>query len=227
METPDDSHPLPHVIPGGHESPLEERMSDLLIKALDDATTWKTQVNVRTAFGDFRLDALLVAPDGRPRVAIECDGARHHRGSRDEWRDAAILGEGFVDAILRVRGRDLYLRPADVLHALCVRLPMLFSARGRENAARLASQEIRDGLAEYPDTILAWYSQWRTRDGRREREDDHLHIRVRGLLGDVEDNEWMWRYEALQQNPHLPLAAHAAQEDAEFEAVLRAAMHRE
>lgn len=41
------------------------------------------------------------------RIGIECDGKKFHNASRDEWRDAMILGGEHLDVIYRLRGSDI------------------------------------------------------------------------------------------------------------------------
>lgn len=88
-----------------YESPLEELFALNAIKYLDDSVDFQKQVSVETICGQFRID--FVIDTGLKKVAIECDGKESHNKSRDEWRDAMILGAGAVDVIYRLRGGDL------------------------------------------------------------------------------------------------------------------------
>lgn len=118
------------------ESPIEQAFAWHIVKHLDAAATFEKQVDVRTLCGYFRLD-FVASSQGR-RVGLECDGAEYHDGLRDECRDAVILGAGHVDVVYRLSGADLHYRMEDVLAALVVAEPGLFSARGRRNVQHLA-----------------------------------------------------------------------------------------
>ena len=85
------------------ESPIESEFLGALRKYAAGGLQLETQVEVVTICGKFRLDLVAVFENGR-RVAFECDGKEFHKPSRDEWRDAMILGKGFVDCIYRLRG---------------------------------------------------------------------------------------------------------------------------
>ncbi len=216
LEHPDGDRPLAHMLPDRLESPIEELMAELLIKILDPACTLVAQHKVRTSFGDYRLDFLLIGQGGSPRVAIECDGAKHHRGFRDAWRDAAILGGGHVDGIIRVRGRDLHRHRDDISYAMCSRVPELFSARGRQNAAHLASPEIVEGIRRLRGHVSAWYSTPPDENGEvAEGWSDFLSMTTSGVLANF-CTEWMERHACLQSDPRLGVDGWAAWEESEF-----------
>ena len=135
------------------QSPLEERFAHFATKFLDRRTELQAQHQVRTTLGVFRLDFRLVGPDGEPAIGIECDGAAFHHRIQDAWRDAAILGESAVRDIVRIEGKDLHRRPHDVLFLIARLYPTLFSARGLEVLARLASVEARESEGPLPDFV--------------------------------------------------------------------------
>jgi len=124
------------------ESPLEEVFDHNIIKYLDDRVTLYTQVEINTICGKFRLDFLAQTPKGM-KVAFECDGKEYHEESRDEWRDAMILGANEVDAIYRIRGSDITYHVEDIIYIISQWNPEIFSSRGLINLDILASSEIK------------------------------------------------------------------------------------
>lgn len=105
------------------------------------------QVPCPTPWGEFRVD--FVFDITGEKVAVECDGKDFHDLVRDEWRDAAILGSGLVNEIVRLRGCDLYYRAEDCLFVLMQWHPRLFSDRGRINLGILADERVSS--AEFID----------------------------------------------------------------------------
>ena len=77
--------------------------------------------------------------DARRSVAFECDGIEYHDESRDEWRDAVILGATSLKAIFRFQGSALFYHMEDCLYLLAQWERHLFSERGYMNLERLAS----------------------------------------------------------------------------------------
>lgn len=123
------------------ESELERLFAENLLKYLSDDALLTTQVNVNTICGNFRLDFVVLSND--KKYAFECDGQEFHNESRDEWRDAMILGAGAVDFIYRLRGPDLYYHTEDCLYIISKWNPSTFSHRGIINLTTLASKEAR------------------------------------------------------------------------------------
>jgi hypothetical protein len=78
------------------------------------------------------------------RVGVECDGKKFHDASRDEWRDAMIIGENHLDAIYRLRGSDINYYIEDVLYLIAELEPSLFSPRAASNLKVLASPEVKE-----------------------------------------------------------------------------------
>ncbi|WP_109123598.1 hypothetical protein [Dyella sp. C11] len=99
------------------------------------------QAEVNTLCGRFVLDFVLTGLSGH-RVGIECDGKAFHDESRDEWRDAMIIGGGFVDEIYRIRGSDIVHNMDDVLYLLACFEPDLFDPRAQANLGVIARQEV-------------------------------------------------------------------------------------
>lgn len=123
------------------ESPIERTFARALYPRLHAEVTPQLQVPVQTICGGFILD--LVVDCGATRVAFECDGKEFHDESRDEWRDAMILGAAAVDIIYRLRGTDIHHRVDDLVFIASVWNPELFSERGRNVARSLASEQVR------------------------------------------------------------------------------------
>ena len=135
-----------------YESPLEHLFALNAIKYLKRSINFQKQVEVKTICGRFRMD--FVADTGSKRVAFECDGSEYHNPSRDEWRDAMILGAGAVDVIYRLRGSDLTYHLEDCLFLASQWDPEIFSERGLINLERLASDEVRSYKLRKDDTMV-------------------------------------------------------------------------
>lgn len=135
-----------HVLTGPfydppYESPLEDLYAWNAIKYLDSSVDFQKQIEVDTICGTFRID--FIADHDSKKVAFECDGKKFHDQSRDEWRDAMILGSNAVDVIYRLRGRDLTYNMEDCLFLISKYDPEIFSQRGLINLEQLASIEAR------------------------------------------------------------------------------------
>src|SRR5690348_13829612 len=98
------------------ESPIEDLLLEAVRPRLSESARITPQVDVPTACGVFRLD--FVIEGGGVRIGVECDGADFHDESRDEWRDALIIGSRQIDGIFRFRGCDLHWRLDDCLFAI-------------------------------------------------------------------------------------------------------------
>lgn len=102
-----------------------------------------------------RLDSRL--------IGIECDGKAFFRKQSAGWRDSQVVGAGLVDAIYRLRGRDIWYRIYDALDLIRAKEPSYFSERGHINIERLAARESewRDELVcleeSFPFAIVRWY----------------------------------------------------------------------
>lgn len=125
-----------------YDSPIEDRFAYHYVKYASDEVNMNPQFKVTTLCGRFIIDFVLSTSDGH-HIGIECDGREFHDESRDEWRDAMILGEGHIDAIYRLRGRDITYYIEDILYLIALLEPFLFSSRATENLKVLASSEIQ------------------------------------------------------------------------------------
>src|SRR5207248_2965195 len=88
-----------------------------------------------TPWANFRVDFALRLGDRV--VVLECDGAEFHDPSRDEWRDAAILGQGLAQTVYRFRGTDIWHCLNDCLWLLAFWEQPFFTERARESLERL------------------------------------------------------------------------------------------
>jgi hypothetical protein len=125
-----------------YDSPIEDQFAKRYVKYAGDAVVMLPQVQVKTICGTFIVDFVLTAPDGY-RVGIECDGKEFHEPSRDEWRDAMILGGNHLDAMYRIRGSDITYHLDDVLYLLSALEPSVFASRAMSSLEVLASPEIQ------------------------------------------------------------------------------------
>jgi len=124
------------------ESVIEEEFSWHLNKYIKLPQKLTSQYPVSTICGEFRPDFIYQYETGR-KVIFECDGKEFHDASRDEWRDAMILGDGFANRIFRIRGSDIKYHIADVLYLISKIEPSMFTQRGHINLNKLASHEAK------------------------------------------------------------------------------------
>jgi len=134
-----------------YDSPLEDDFAYHITKYLERTISLIPQYEVKTICGNFRLDFMVDTLTGK--IGFECDGKDFHDASRDEWRDAMILGSKCVDAIYRMRGQDLYYHINDILYFISRLDPELFSHRGQVNLQTLASDAVRTNSEEYSKCV--------------------------------------------------------------------------
>ena len=150
----------PDYIPP-YDSPSEDVFAYHVTKYIIHDLQFHTQYEVNTICGKFFVDFVAISHQGK-KVGIECDGKDYHDESRDEWRDAMILGDNRLDSIYRLRGSDLTYYINDILYILAMCEPDLFSDRGHSNLKILASEELRDLIVENKQTIF--YAPIKDRD---------------------------------------------------------------
>ena len=102
-----------------YESVLEERFANVFLRFARKDVKMETQVTCKTLCGDFRPDFIITEQSGR-KIAIECDGKDYHNEHRDEWRDAMLIGDDFVDEIYRIRGVDIKYNLNEILLIMTV-----------------------------------------------------------------------------------------------------------
>lgn len=168
-------------VPQKTHSHIEEICDAHLVKYLRRETRRTNQRPIRTAFGHFRADVALTCPLTGRVLVIECDGADYHDYCSDAWRDAAMLGSGFVDDVLRIEGKDLVYRSHDVFLLLMRLFPTLFEDRARQVVEREASEVARafrfaDGapihLRYPPDPVVLQRDSRNTLEQQRDEPDD-------------------------------------------------------
>ena len=123
-----------------YDSPIEDAFAMHYTAHAPSSITFEAQVHVSTICGLFILDFLITTQTGL-RIAIECDGKEFHNESRDEWRDAMILGGNHVDAVYRLRGSDIHYSLEDLMCLLCRLEPTIFDERSVRKLKSLASEE--------------------------------------------------------------------------------------
>lgn len=125
-----------------YDSPLENDFAYQVVKYLDEVVDLQAQYHVKTICGLFVVDFVVTSSSGR-RVGFECDGKEFHNTSRDEWRDAMILGSGELDAIYRLRGADIIFQLDNILFLLSRCEKELFSERGHRNLKSLVHPDVQ------------------------------------------------------------------------------------
>lgn len=122
------------------ESLLEELFWHYIRKT--ERHKWKS-VASQVPCGAYRLDSLLVGPDGR-RVCIELDGKEFHQdGFKDGQRDEAILASGEVDEVIHVPFPAIYYYARGCFAALATWHPWL---EIRKEISTLSEDEAREEL---------------------------------------------------------------------------------
>ena len=179
------------------ESEIERLFGERLEPMLAPGVVLERQHNANTRVGNFRFDFYVVA--GGERIAIECDGAEFHDAGRDEWRDAATLGDGVVDVVVRVPGYGIVHRLDDSMAVLAHWYPAIFSERGRRLAEGKSSAAfVRWSRGEEASSNIA---SIRYAD---ERPGFHLRIERQGF-GFTRAVFWTTCYGFMLQHPGLRL----------------------
>lgn len=140
-----------------YESPIEDDFALNFVKYIKDNIVLNKQVEIDTICGKFRVDFSIESPT-QQIIAFECDGKEFHEESRDEWRDAMILGSSDINEIYRLRGSDLTYHMNDILYIISKYIPHIFSERGLINLGHLASKEaLSHSLNAYSTIIRVAY----------------------------------------------------------------------
>lgn len=132
---------MPVLYAPPYDSPIEDAFAKTYAPWAAENVTFTPQVKTETLCGNFILDFLITTSSGY-RVAIECDGRDFHESSRDEWRDAMILGSNHTDAIYRLRGEDINFRLDDIMYILSSLEPAIFDARALPRFKAIASPQL-------------------------------------------------------------------------------------
>lgn len=125
-----------------YESEIEEIFAYNISKYLNQETNILPQYEVETICGKFRIDFVL-KHHSTNLIAFECDGKEYHDKSRDEWRDAMILGSTSINAIYRIKGSDIFYYINDVIFILSKLYSEFFSERGLLNLSALSSEQAK------------------------------------------------------------------------------------
>ena len=124
-----------------YDSPIEDIFAWNLGKYINPNLRLDKQIEANTPWGIFILDFMVECKS--EKIAFECDGKDFHDLRRDEWRDAIILGEGYIDTIYHLRGTDLIHRTEDCFFIISLLDPQIVGERGRVNLEALASDSIK------------------------------------------------------------------------------------
>lgn len=124
---------------GPFDSIIEIEFAREICKYLKEGVIIEAQQEYSTRLGDFRSDFSLIV-DGK-NLVIELDGKEHHKGTRDLWRDAFILGEKKSDFIIRFAGKDIVHNLGECLYILIKLHPEYFSNRSIKNIPNLLDGE--------------------------------------------------------------------------------------
>jgi hypothetical protein len=146
---------MPPLFDPPYESPIEEAFAWDIVKHLSDEVRFEKQVEIATRFSNFRID--FVAYVGNLSIGFECDGEEFHDAFRDECRDALVLGEGCLDAVYRIRGKDIHHHLIDCLYVISRWDQLLVSDRGRVNLERLASADAKRCCEPMTESVLIRY----------------------------------------------------------------------
>ena len=142
-----------------YDSPIERILGELLAKCLpNNGASVIPQVEVNTTGGDFVLDFLLITY-GR-KYAIECDGKNYHDHFHDLYRDGMLLGEHFVDGMIRFTGRDLTKYPHICLLFLSRIVPSLFNDQSLYALTVNARNERWDATEDYDPDGKNFYDEF-------------------------------------------------------------------
>jgi very-short-patch-repair endonuclease len=124
---------------GPFDSIIEIEFAREICKYLKEGVIIETQQELSTRLGNFRPDFSLLFEE--KKLIIELDGKEHHKGSRDLWRDAFILGEKKSDYIIRFTGKDIVHNLGECLYILIKLHPEYFSNRSLKNIPNLLDRE--------------------------------------------------------------------------------------
>lgn len=125
-----------------YERPLEDEFAWHLVKYLQPIIGLQYQVKVTTACSNAWIDFVVEA--GSRRIGFEIGNLDPKVDAETlHYRDALVLGTGYLDVLYRFRGEDLMYRIHDALHLASKWDADLFSPRGRINLHTLASDEAR------------------------------------------------------------------------------------
>jgi very-short-patch-repair endonuclease len=144
------------------DSPIEDVFLWEYHKVANDRVALRRQYQCDIQLGSFRVDFVVTDPHRNRKIGVECDGRDFHDIARDAKRDAAIVAAGVLDKIYRLRGSDIHWRVHDTLQMLAMAEPWMFSDRGIEVLAALASppHDHEDTWGYMRDTKQGGATRW-------------------------------------------------------------------
>lgn len=144
------------------ESIIEENFFHQFQKFCIDELHLKAQLKIETRVGQLRPDFVLSMDESL--ITFECDGDEFHERSRDDVRDAILLGDGHIHTIYHLGGPLLTFAPVLAIKYISKWEPELFSIRSKQILDQAAS------LADYrgiPDLECRRYSSIRDHNKRQ------------------------------------------------------------
>lgn len=137
------------------ESEIERIFYSEICKVISDKIKFEPQFEISTICGNFRIDFYFEL-NGK-RIGIECDGKEFHKGSRDSFRDAILLGDNHIDEIFRFKGKDVFYHIHKSIFMIFFLHPNFLSERGKINLQNRLGGENRRLIEESFEEILIEY----------------------------------------------------------------------
>jgi len=124
------------------ESEVEQIFYSELSKLISEDLIFEPQFEIKTICGKFRIDFYFEL-HGK-RIGIECDGKEFHKGYKDSFRDAILLGDNHIDEIFRFQGKDIFYHVHKSIYMIFFKHPDILSERGKLNlTSRLGAENIK------------------------------------------------------------------------------------
>lgn len=121
-----------------YESQMAEDFAWNVGKYLADAANLQTKVLLQTPAGPLALDFMLSHQNRRIGVLLNGDAT-----VQENAQIAFVLSKGWLEAVYRLNGSDLFYHLSDVLYLLSCLQSSFFSERGKINLTRLASEQAK------------------------------------------------------------------------------------
>jgi very-short-patch-repair endonuclease len=123
-----------------YDSPIEDIFAWEIVKYLHEDAEFHPQFEVKTQCGPYWIDFVCIS--GGRTIGFECDGQGYHDEARDEWRDALIMETRRVNAIYRIRGRNIFHQIGRAFYLVSGYEKNLFSDRGSTNLKILGEADL-------------------------------------------------------------------------------------
>lgn len=137
------------------ESEIEEIFYSEICKVISNEIRFEPQFEIPTICGKFRIDFYFELKG--KRIGIECDGKEFHKGSRDEFRDAILLGDNHIDEIFRFKGKDVFYHIHKSIYMIFFLHPEFLSERGQLNLSNRLGFESKELIKKAFDEITVEY----------------------------------------------------------------------